>query len=366
MLNSTPPSWVRTTLGDLVALQRGHDLPAKARNPGNIPVIGSGGFTGWHDIAVVRGPGISIGRAANLGIPTLVHEDFWPLNTTLYVTDFHGNDVRFVYYLLKTLDLAGFNSGSVQPMLNRNYIRSVKLLIPDPSEQRRIGELLGALDAKIAANQRLATTASQLALALVDEERWRVKTPLRTLCGFQKVQVLPSTISASTVALYSLPAFDNGQMPERVDPKAILSAKLLVAEPAVLLSKLNPETPRVWHVEPQLGTLCLASTEFLVLEPCADIESSQLWAVAAQKSFISRLSSRATGTSNSHQRLRPDEILASEVVDIRAVSDITKSQVTSLVRRAQKSRDESVALTYLRDALLPKLISGELRIKDAS
>src|SRR5690606_12218776 len=161
--------WRTTTLGEFIALQRGHDLPQRERRPGSVPVVGSGGITGWHDAAIAPGPGITIGRAANLGVPTFVERDFWPLNTTLHVTDFRGNDIRFTYYLLQTLDLTGFNSGSVQPMLNRNYIKNVPLRVPALSEQRAIASVLGALDDKIALNDRIATTARALGEALYDE-----------------------------------------------------------------------------------------------------------------------------------------------------------------------------------------------------
>jgi type I restriction enzyme, S subunit len=162
--------WRHTTLGDLISLQRGHDLPERLRHPGLVPVIGSGGHTGWHDETIVCGPGITIGRAANLGVPNLIQDDFWPLNTTLYVTDFHGNDVHFIYYLFKFLDLTGFDSGSVQPMLNRNYVRKFPVVVPDPAKQQAIAGTLGALDDKIALNERISGRCEELATALFDAE----------------------------------------------------------------------------------------------------------------------------------------------------------------------------------------------------
>lgn len=155
--------WKETTLGKLISLQRGHDLPKRERRAGTVPVVGSGGITGFHDTAVAPGPGITIGRAANLGIPTFMPDDFWPLNTTLYVTDFHNNDVRFTYHLLQTLDLTGFNSGSVQPMLNRNYIKNFPIRVPDRPTQEAIAETLGALDNKIAINDRIIAASLKLA-----------------------------------------------------------------------------------------------------------------------------------------------------------------------------------------------------------
>src|SRR5262249_50751166 len=110
--------WRQTSLGNVVRLQRGHDLPDQDRKFGSGPVVGSFGITGWHNEARAKGPGVTVGRSgASIGVVAFVKEDYWPLNTCLYVTDFLGNDPRFCYYLLNTLAFASYNSGSAQPSL---------------------------------------------------------------------------------------------------------------------------------------------------------------------------------------------------------------------------------------------------------
>ncbi len=163
-------SYSKVPLSDVVTLQRGMDLPAPQRRPGDFPVVSAGGIVGSHNEGPVRGPGVAIGRATNLGRPTWVEGDFWPLNTTLYVKDFKGNDPGFVYRLFQSIDLTGFDSGSVQAMLNRNYISQVPVPLPPLPTQRAIAEVLGALDDKIAANQLVADSADTLATALVARE----------------------------------------------------------------------------------------------------------------------------------------------------------------------------------------------------
>lgn len=111
--------WDSLTLGEFVTLQRGIDLPETSRGPGKVPVLGSFGITGCHDEARVKGPGVTVGRSgASFGVVTYSAVDYWPLNTVLYVKDFHGNNERFAYYFLKTIDFKIFNSGSAQPSLN--------------------------------------------------------------------------------------------------------------------------------------------------------------------------------------------------------------------------------------------------------
>ena len=160
-------TWTRLPLGDFVTLQRGHDLPEVVRRPGNKPVLGSFGVTGWHDVARSAGPGVTVGRSgASLGVGSYSPVDYWPLNTALYVTDFHGNDQLFAYYFLKQFDFRVYNSGSAQPSLNRNFIHPVPVDVPPLSEQRAIANILGTLDDKIELNRRMNETLEAMARGL--------------------------------------------------------------------------------------------------------------------------------------------------------------------------------------------------------
>ncbi len=141
--------WRETTLGEFISLQRGHDLPEYDRRPGCVPVMGSFGVTGHHDEARASGPGVTVGRSgASFGVVSFCDRNYWPLNTCLYATDFHGNDPRFAYYLLKSIDFGRYNSGSAQPSLNRNFIRDIPIRVP-PRRQRHIARTLGGLDDKM-------------------------------------------------------------------------------------------------------------------------------------------------------------------------------------------------------------------------
>lgn len=159
--------WRECTLGEFVRLQRGHDLTASEQKPGSIPVIGSAGPNGTHSEAKARGPGVVIGRSgASIGKVHYCAVDYWPHNTCLYVTDFMGNNPRFAYYLLQTLNLAGFNSGSAQPSLNRNYIYTMRLRVPERSEQDSIADLLFSLDKRITLLRETNSTLEAIAQAL--------------------------------------------------------------------------------------------------------------------------------------------------------------------------------------------------------
>lgn len=129
--------------------------------------MGSAGVSGYHDEARSKGPGVVVGRSgASFGKVHYCQVDYWPLNTALFAIDFLGNDPRYVYYALKTLDLTSYNSGSAQPSLNRNFIGSIPMSIPPTDEQRRIVAVLGVLDDKIESNRRLASLLGKTAAML--------------------------------------------------------------------------------------------------------------------------------------------------------------------------------------------------------
>ncbi len=159
--------WREITLGGFVTLQRGHDLPEQNRVKGEIPILGSFGVTGWHNESKASGPGVTVGRSgASFGVVSFSPVDYWPLNTALYVKDFHGNHPKFVYYFLRSIDFTRYNSGSAQPSLNRNHIHPILIEIPSFSEQKAIAHILGSLDDKIELNRQMNSTLEAMAQAL--------------------------------------------------------------------------------------------------------------------------------------------------------------------------------------------------------
>ena len=141
--------WKEYKLGEVLTFQRGYDLPKSEMNGGDIPVAGSNGVIGYHNQYTTKGPGITIGRSGNIGVPRFYEDNFWAHNTTLFVKDFHGNDEKFMYYFLQTVDFTQFNTGSAVPSLNRNHIHELSIFIPPLKEQERIASILSSLDDKI-------------------------------------------------------------------------------------------------------------------------------------------------------------------------------------------------------------------------
>lgn len=134
--------WQIKRLGDVATLQRGFDLPTQDRVSGEFPLVSSSGISDTHHKSAVQGPGVVTGRSGSIGNVFFIEDDFWPLNTVLYVKDFHGNDPRFVYHLLKNFDLKRFASGAGVPTLNRNFVHDEWVKVPPLAEQQRIVDIL--------------------------------------------------------------------------------------------------------------------------------------------------------------------------------------------------------------------------------
>ncbi len=158
--------WPQVPLGEVITLQRGFDLPSRDRKPGKVPILSSSGITDYHSEIGVPGPGVVTGRYGTIGQVFLIKEDFWPLNTTLWVKDFHGNDPLWASYLLRTIDFMSCSDKSSVPGVNRNDLHRILVLLPPLDEQRTIAGVLGALDDKIEQNRRTGRALERLAQAI--------------------------------------------------------------------------------------------------------------------------------------------------------------------------------------------------------
>jgi type I restriction enzyme S subunit len=150
-------------LNEFITLQRGFDLPKSQRVDGIVPVIASAGVGGYHNIAKVKGPGVVIGRSGSIGGGQYISEDFWPLNTALWVKDFKGHHPKYVYYLLRNIDFSGFNTGTGVPTLNRNHLGSILVPQIGYKYEEKIAEILSALDDKIKENTQMNQTLEKIA-----------------------------------------------------------------------------------------------------------------------------------------------------------------------------------------------------------
>jgi len=170
-------SWRSCRLGDVLTLKRGHDLPEHSRQDGDVPVVSSSGITGRHKEAKAAAPGVVTGRYGTIGEVFYLEEDYWPLNTALYVIDFKGNDPRFSAYFLRNI-LKGYQSEKAAvPGVDRNVLHEIKVRAPSHSLQLRIAYILSTYDNLIENNRRRIALLEESARLLYREWFVRLRFP---------------------------------------------------------------------------------------------------------------------------------------------------------------------------------------------
>ena len=143
--NSDKSSWKQGTVGDVLQLQRGHDLPRTEMTGGKYPVAGSTGIIGYHDEFTAEAPVIVMGRSGNIGNPRLYLCNCWTHNTSLYVKQIYEAEPLWVFYLLKNLNYDGFVGGSAVPTLNRNDVHAYGIAIPPLELQKSFSQKVMSL-----------------------------------------------------------------------------------------------------------------------------------------------------------------------------------------------------------------------------
>lgn len=397
--------WQGLPLGDVVTLQRGFDLSSQNRRSGNVPVVSSSGISGYHDEARAKAPGVVTGRYGTIGQVFLVRQDFWPLNTTLFVKDFKGNDEVFISYLLRTLDFLSHNDKSSVPGVNRNHLHMIPVVIPvDPREQKAIARHLSTLDEKIELNEKMNRTLETMAHALfrswfVDFDPVRAKAEGRDSGLIPEVaQLFPDTfeelptgpmpsgwtiepvgnlteVSGGTTPNTKEPAFWTLETHAWATPRDLskLTTPVLSRTErrisdkglAQIGSGLQPEGTVLLSSRAPIGYLAIAEVPvainqgFIAMRAKEGVSNLFLWLWAA--SSLELIKSRANGSTFleiSKSNFRVIEVVRPSP-DVMAAFD---RLVRPLYQRIVSIERESAELVALRDSLLPKLISGELKL----
>ena len=261
--------------------------------------------------------------------------------------------------------LAG-STGSTFPNVSRRDLASIRLPDLGVSEAIRISRILQILDDKIESNQAVITRAEQL----IDEIAVQRATDLpmvalSEVCSLSKSTWKPETSPDQTVQLYSLPAFDEGATPEQAAVASIKSNKTLMDRPGILVSRLNPRISRMWWVEIDAARVNVCSPEFAYLTAGDMHGLACTWLAVRSPEFRGEIVDRVTGTSGSHQRVRPADLMTIGVPDYRSLAEHLQATVLTLLHLVSDRRQQSVALAELRDALLPELMSGRMRVDEA-
>ena len=163
-IGEVPREWEVRKVGDIIKIKYGKGLPSKNRKEGNVPVFGSSGVVGYHNSFVAKGPGLIIGRKGNIGSVYLSKTNFFPIDTVFYAEEV--NDAHFMYYLLSQVNLQQLMSDSAVPGLNINFLKNVFIPYPPSPEQTRIATVLSWFDDLIENKKRQNEILEKVAMAI--------------------------------------------------------------------------------------------------------------------------------------------------------------------------------------------------------
>ena len=288
----------------------------------------------------------------------------------------HENvDYRFLYYYLLWAGKKGlfdqYCTGSTIKHLPGGKLKILPIRIPPLAEQQRIAKILSSLDDKIELNNAINRNLEEQAQAIfkswfVDFESFGGKMPedwklgkLGDVAEIKKKAFHPEKNPGLIVEHYSLPALDEKYYPVFEVADGIKSNKFVVSKESVLISKLNPDTKRIWRPY-CISENPICSTEFVVFESINGSHRDFLYSIIDSRQFYDFMGSLVTGCTNSHQRVSPETLLTFPIaIPPKTILKSFCDKITPIYEMFEKNVLENQRLTSLRDALLPKLMSKE-------
>ncbi len=307
------------------------------------------------------------------------------------VVDESRHSPNYIYYLMLTMtdQLKTVAGGAATPIINKSLFGSLEISIPDRTAQIKIGNYLRSFDDLIENNQQRIEILEEVVrllyqewfvhfrfpghedIQLVDTDLGPIPRGWSQSCLSEELElrrfnIKPFEFADEEFDHYSIPAFDDRRLPSLEHGHEIRSGKYLLAGESVMVSKLNPQFPRVWRVDrSHHPRRAVASTEFLVLVNPDRWTLSFVYGLVTSPDFASRLATTAGGTSTSHQRVKPTDVMNMAVLSpplelVQRYSDSVKP----ILELADNLLEQAEVLRKARNLFLPRLVSGELDVSE--
>ena len=366
--------WKECKLGDFFELHRGYDLTKSEIKEGPYPVVCSTSIMGYHNEYKVKAPGVVIGRSGTLGEVQFIDTDYWPHNTSLYVSDFKGNSPKFIKYFLQLFGTGNVGGGSAVPTLNRNHLQALTVRVPPLPTQQKIAAILSSLDDKIELNNKINENLEQQAQALfkswfVDFEPFGDKMPdgwkvgkLSEIADYlnglamQKFRPLEGEEGLPVLKIKELRQGCYDESSELCSPSRV-KPEYIIHNGDVIFSWSGSLLVDIWCG----GTCGLNQHLFKVTSQKYDKWFYYLWTKHHLDRFIFLAADKATTMGH----IKREELDKAEVV-IPSLNDYTKISMilSSIIDTIINNRVEIRKLSVLRDYLLPELMSGNINVDD--
>ena len=296
---SLPQGWERKRIIDFSPLQRGYDLPSSQIEKGQYPVVYSNGIKNYHSKFKACPPGVVTGRSGTIGKVIYVETNYWPHNTSLWVTDFKGNFPKFVFYALERLQLDKYDAGSGVPTLNRNDVHKQFVLVPPLPEQKAIVSLLETWDAAIEKTEALIIAKEKrfrwLLKAIIsdqqDKPEWK-KVPLDEIVKIRKEKYRPvDTKRLRCIELENIEK-ETARLIGETESNQSLSTKYIFRRGDILFGKLRPNLRK--FALPNFDGVC--SSEIWVMCPDLEIADNRYFFYLIQSERFVNAACKTTGS----------------------------------------------------------------------
>ena len=369
--------WKTFSLGELVNIKYGKNQKKVKSDSGKFPIYGTGGLLGFAIKFLYDKPSVLIGRKGSISKVKFVEKPFWTVDTLFY-TEINENLVvpRFLYYSLSMIDLYHYNEGTTIPSLRTETLNNLQIKLPPLEVQKKIAAVLSALDDKIELNNQINKNLEKQAQAVFkswfidfepfDEKilkSWS-KIKLNHIANITTNTFSPMKNKDIIVEHYSIPAFDDKHYPIFESTNTIKSNKYILNKNSVIISKLNPNIKRIWRPI-CLSNYPICSTEFIVYESINPKYKDFIYSIINSLPFYDYICSNVTGTTNSHQRTNPKLSLDYEfLLPTEEIINNFCNIVTPMYDLISSNLIENQNLINIRDALLPKLMSGEIDVSE--
>ena len=293
---------------------------------------------------------------------------------------------KYVFYYIQNmkpllLSLAG--NGGTRNALTKAMIEQLDISLPSLPEQKAIAATLSALDDMIELNNKVNKTLEEMAQAIfkswfVDFEPfkdgefeeselglipkgWRVGV-LEDIAFINTETINPQNYPETFFEHFSIPLFDEGKFSAFEKGEVIKSNKYVIDSSCMLFSKLNPQFKRVFRPFCKTSK-AICSTEFMVYKAKKPIYNNYIYSTLCSGSFHQFVMQNVTGTTNSRQRAIPKNTLNFKMLipDENALSSYNQI-ISGIFNIMQRIPEDNKLLSSIRDTILPKLMSGEIRV----
>lgn len=361
--------WPLVRSKDLVHLNYGRALTARARREGAVKVYGTNGPCGWHDSTLTPGPTVILGRKGMgpLGVEWS-SDPVWVIDTAYYVTSNHKDlDLKYFYYLIKYIGLNHLKDGTSNPSLSRDTFGLQLFPLPPHPDQCRIAQVLRTLDDKIESNRRMNETLEHVVATLYQS-------------------MLETSNRDSAVAPRSRSVYEIADVIYGAPFASVHFNKECHGEPLIRIRDLRDETPEVFTTETHIngyrvrrGDLVVGmdgefraymwggpegwlNQRVCVFRPKAGFSAA--FVSESIKEPLRQVELTETATTVIHLGKSDIDRFAVPIPDVSQLGTFNRAAQPCL-DRVVANKQESRTLAQLRDTLLPKLLSGELRVRDA-